>query len=76
MKIWLEQHPEVEIVSRDRASSSADVARQGVPQAEQVAARFHLIKNVREKLKELLDRKRACLPWKEAHCFMRDLTHG
>jgi hypothetical protein len=30
-----------------------------------VADRFHLIKNMREKLKELLDRKRACLPWKE-----------
>lgn len=31
----------------------------------QVADRFHLIKNVREKLKEFLDRKRSCLPWEE-----------
>jgi transposase len=65
VKMWLEQHPEVEIISRDRASSYADAARQGAPQARQVADRFHLIKNVREKLKELLDRKRAYLPWKE-----------
>jgi transposase len=65
LKRWLEQHPEVEIISRDRASSYADAARQGAPQAKQVADRFHLLKNMREKLKELLDRKRACLPWKE-----------
>jgi transposase len=65
LKIWLEQHPELEIISRDRASSYADAARQGAPQARQVADRFHLIKNMREKFKELLDRKRACLPWKE-----------
>lgn len=50
------------MISPDRASSYADAARQGAPQATQVADRFHLSKNVREKLKELLDRKRTCLP--------------
>src|SRR5260370_2153072 len=43
----------------------ADAARQGAPQATQVADRFHLTKNVREKLKDLLDRKRTCLPFVE-----------
>jgi hypothetical protein len=42
-----------------------DAARQGAPQATQVADRFHLTKNVREKLKDLLDRKRTCLPFVE-----------
>ena len=42
-----------------------DAARRGAPQATQVADRFHLTKNVREKLKELLDRKRTCLPFVE-----------
>jgi transposase len=62
VKVWLQGHPEIEVISRDRASSYADAARQGAPQATQVADRFHLIKNVREKLKDLLDRKRTCLP--------------
>ncbi len=61
--LWLK--PEIEVISRDRASSYADAARQGAPQATQVADRFHLTKNVREKLKDLLDRKRTCLPFVE-----------
>jgi transposase len=66
VKAWLQQHPEIEVISRDRASTYADAARQGAPQAVQVADRFHLLKNVREKLQELLDRKRTCLPFVEA----------
>jgi transposase len=65
VKVWLQRHPEIEVISRDRASSYADAARQGAPQATQVADRFHLTKNVREKLKDLLDRKRTCLPFVE-----------
>ena len=53
------------MVSRDRASSYADAAWQGAPQARQVADRFHLVKNVGERLKELLERKRTCFPYKE-----------
>jgi transposase len=65
VKVWLQGHPEIEVISRDRASSYADAARQGAPQATQVADRFHLTKNVREKLKDLLDRKRTYLPFVE-----------
>jgi hypothetical protein len=45
---WLKAHPEVEIVSRDRAGLYAEGAREGSPQALQVADRFHLLQNFRE----------------------------
>ena len=53
---WLKAHPEVEIISRDRAGVYADGARQGAPKATQVADRFHLLKNGVEALERLLGR--------------------
>ncbi|HCJ34848.1 MAG TPA: ISL3 family transposase [Ktedonobacter sp.] len=59
---WLRSHPEVEIVSRDRGGDYASAAKKGAPQAQQVADRFHLLQNLRERLKEVMDRKQSCLP--------------
>ena len=59
---WLRKHPEVEVVSRDRGGDYAAAAKKGAPQAQQIADRFHLLKNVRERLKEVMDRKQSCLP--------------
>jgi len=56
LKTWLGQHPEVEILSRDRWVSYADAATEAAPQAKQVADRWHLLKNVREALERFLDR--------------------
>ncbi len=39
---WMGAHPEIELVSRDRGGDYAAGARQGAPQAIQVADRFHL----------------------------------
>lgn len=39
-----------------------DAATRGAPQAIQVADRFHLLKNLREKLADVLKRKHPCLP--------------
>ena len=58
---WLTNHPEIEIVSRDRAGSYAVGARQGTPQAQQVADRFHLLKNATELLERLLLRQHRLL---------------
>ena len=64
---WLRQHPEVEIVSRDRCGLYAQGAREGAPQARQVADRFHLLQNLRETIEAQLSRAdrstgRALLP--------------
>lgn len=64
---WLRAHPEVEIVSRDRGTEYAAAARKGAPQARQIADRFHLLKNLRERLKEFMDRKQPFLPELEYH---------
>ncbi len=59
---WLENHQEIDVVSRDRASSYADAVKRALPHATQVADRYHLIQNLREHLQRFLDRKRTCLP--------------
>jgi len=58
---WLPTHPELEIVSRDRASAYAEGVRQGAPHAIQVADRFHLLKNLVEVLERALTRHHAAL---------------
>jgi transposase len=59
---WLRTHPEVELVSRDRGGDYAAAARKGAPQAQQVADKFHLLKNLRERVKDLMDRMDSYLP--------------
>jgi len=56
---WLQGHPSIEIISRDRASEYATAARKSAPQAIQVADRWHLAKNLTESLSTLLTRCRA-----------------
>ena len=65
---WFKLHPEPETVSRDRAGSYADAARQGAPQARQVADRFHLLKNLqREAIERQLGGFEAAI--REAPCL-------
>ena len=52
-------HPDVEVVSRDRAGLYAEAAREGAPQARQVADRFHLLQNFRETIERQLGGYRA-----------------
>ena len=59
---WLRTHPEIEVISRDRGGEYAAAAKKGAPQAKQIADRFHILKNLREGLKELMARKQKVLP--------------
>jgi transposase len=59
---WLKAHPEINIVSRDRASVYAQAVKKGAPHAQQVADRWHLLANLRETILALLKHKRTSLP--------------
>ena len=55
---WMQSHPEIEYVSRDRGNEYAQAAREGAPQATPVADRFHLYKNLVEAIEPAV-----------AHCY-------
>lgn len=58
---WLQAHPEVRVISRDRDRAFADGASAGAPQAIQVADRWHLTQNLGEALQRVLARHPAAL---------------
>lgn len=67
---WLEKHPSVEVISRDRGVTFADGAAREAPQALQIADRWHLLQNLREALEKVLttyhaDLKRVFTPAEE-----------
>ena len=57
VKKWLEDHPGVELISRDRSSTYAQAAAESAPEALQVADRWHLLKNLREAIERLFERQ-------------------
>ena len=53
---WLEAHPGVEIVVRERSTEYARGAAAGAPTAVQIVGRWHVLRNVREVAERVLDR--------------------
>lgn len=53
---WLRQHPEIEVVTRDRSTEFACAVTQSLPNAVQVLDRWHLLKKLREALERFLGR--------------------
>jgi len=58
---WLETHPGIEIICRDRASAYTEAASVSAPAAQQVADRFHLLMNLTGAVKKTVERNRQCL---------------
>ena len=53
---WMKRHPEITHVSRDRGKDYAAAAKEGAPQAIQVADRYHIGQNLAEAVQLLLAR--------------------
>jgi transposase len=54
---WLGNHPEVQTVGRDRSQTYADAIQQALPEATQVADRWHLLKNASDALYKILQQE-------------------
>jgi transposase len=56
VKAWLEKHPTIEIVTRGRSGEYREASTQALPDAVQVADRWHLLGNLREVIERHLSR--------------------
>jgi transposase len=61
LRDWLRRHPGITVVARDRACAYADGARQGTPDAAQVADRWHMLRNLGEALEAVVERHHAVI---------------
>jgi transposase len=51
---WLQNHPQVQLITRDRSTEYATGIQAGAPQAKAVADRWHLLLNLRQMLQRWL----------------------
>jgi len=56
LSAWLQQHPQIQIVARDRSGEYARGILMGATQAQQLADRWHLLLNLRDAFTRMLNR--------------------
>lgn len=71
---WFRAHPDIQIISRDRGGIYAQAAREGAPQAIQIADRFHLLKNLGDMLQRLIDRHHGSVRQAEKEILRKTVT--
>lgn len=57
LQAWLEKHPGIEVITRDRCGIYAEAAEQGAANAAQVADRFHLFLNLSTAVERALEER-------------------
>ncbi|HSM57104.1 MAG TPA: ISL3 family transposase [Candidatus Sulfomarinibacteraceae bacterium] len=55
---WLEKHPTIEVVTRDRSGEYRNAINEALPEAVQVADRWHLLKNMVKAIQRYFSRHR------------------
>ena len=57
VKEWLEKHPSIEVVTRDRSGEYRNAITQALPEATQIADRWHLLKNMGETIERHVSKR-------------------
>ena len=61
VQVWLKKYPSVEIVTRDRSGEYREAITETLPEAMQVADRWHLLKNLGETIQRYCSKHRQAI---------------